>query len=39
MDLLLIIAVSLASWLLFIILSEIGEQTKRSKSVRNELDK
>jgi len=39
MDLLLIIALSVGSWLLFLILAEIGERTKRSKSVRFQLDK
>ena len=39
MDLFLIIALSGLTWALFHILTEIGERTKRSNSVRNGFDK
>ena len=39
MNLLLIIALSVGSWLLFLILAEIGERTKRSEIVQKRFDK
>ena len=39
MDLLLIISLSVSTWGLFLILTEIGEQTKRSEFDQNQFDK
>ena len=39
MDLLLIISLSVSSWALFLVLSEIGERTKRTDYVQKQFDK